>query len=42
MIRFVPMMFLEALDFGKLGIVIDRKKVGNPEYNPKATLKLLL
>lgn len=34
--------FVEALDFGKLGIVVDRKKVGNPGYNPNAMLKLLL
>jgi transposase len=34
--------FVEALNFSKLGIVIDPKKVGNPEYNPKAMLKLLL
>ncbi len=34
--------FIEALDFSKLGIVIDQKKVGNPEYNPKSMLKLLL
>ena len=34
--------FVEALNFGSLGIVIDRKKVGNPGYNPKAMLKLLL
>ena len=31
--------FVEALNFGSLGIVIDRKKVGNPGYNPKAMLK---
>ncbi|ODS30156.1 MAG: transposase [Candidatus Scalindua rubra] len=34
--------FIEVLDFNKLGIVIDQKKVGNPEYNPKSMLKLLL
>ena len=34
--------FVEALDFNKFGIVIDPKKVGNPGYNPKAMLKLLL
>ncbi len=34
--------FIEALDLSKLGIVIDQKKVGNPEYNPKSMLKLLL
>ncbi len=34
--------FVEALDFNKLGIKIDPNKVGNPEYNPKAKLKLLV
>lgn len=34
--------FVEALDYNKLGIVIDPRRVGNPEYNPKAMLKLLL
>ncbi len=34
--------FIEALDFSKLGIDIRQKKVGNPEYNPKSMLKLLL
>ncbi len=34
--------FVEALDYNKLGIEIDPGKVGNPEYNPKAMLKLLL
>lgn len=34
--------FVEALDFSKCGIIIDFRKVGNPEYNPKAMLKLLL
>ena len=34
--------FVEILDFNKLGIVIDSRKVGNSEYNPKAMLKLLL
>ena len=34
--------FVEALDFNKCGIIIDSKKVGNPGYNPKAMLKLLL
>jgi len=34
--------FVDALDFNKLGIKIDPNKVGNPEYNPKAKLKLLV
>lgn len=34
--------FVEALDFDELGIVINSDKVGNPSYNPKAMLKLLV
>ena len=34
--------FVEVLDFNKCGIIIDSRKVGNPGYNPKAMLKLLL
>jgi len=34
--------FVEALDFNELEIVLDENKVGNPEYNPKAMLKLLI
>lgn len=34
--------FVEALDFNRCGIIIDSRKVGNPGYNPKAMLKLLL
>jgi len=34
--------FVEALDFNQLGIEIDRHKVGNAEYHPKAMLKLLV
>lgn len=34
--------FVEALDFEALGIEIDPEKVGNPEYDPKAMLKLLV
>jgi transposase len=34
--------FVEALDFNQLGIVIDSNKVGNPCYDPKAMLKLLV
>lgn len=33
--------FVEALDFNKLGIVVDPQKVGNPGYNPKAMRKQL-
>jgi transposase len=34
--------FVEALDFGKLGFELEEDKVGNPEYDPKAMLKLLV
>ena len=34
--------FVEALDFAELGIEIDTRKVGCPQYNPKAMLKLLV
>lgn len=34
--------FVEVLDFDKLGIVLDEHKAGNPQYNPKAMLKLLV
>jgi transposase len=34
--------FIEALDFAALGIEIDPKKVGCPQYDPKAMLKLLV
>lgn len=34
--------FVEALDFNNLGIVMDENKAGNPEYNPKTMLKLLI
>jgi transposase len=34
--------FVEALDFGTLGIVIAPHKVGNPEYDPKTMMKLLV
>lgn len=34
--------FVEALDLNDLGVVLDENKVGNPEYNPKAMLKLLI
>jgi len=33
--------FVEALDFDKLGITLDEKQIGNPEYHPRAMLKLL-
>jgi len=33
--------FVEALDFNELGIVLDEKQVGNPEYYPKSMVKLL-
>lgn len=34
--------FIEALNLNELGIVINPDKVGNPSYNPKAMLKLLV
>jgi transposase len=34
--------FVEALDFGALGIDLDEEQVGNPEYDPRAMLKLLV
>jgi transposase len=34
--------FVEALDFGALGIELDDQQVGNPEYDPRAMLKLLV
>ncbi|MEW5993278.1 MAG: transposase [Candidatus Zixiibacteriota bacterium] len=34
--------FVEALDFGQLGIELDAGKVGNSSYDPKAMLKLLV
>ena len=34
--------FVDALDFKKLGIDLDDRKVGNSEYDPRAMLKLLL
>ena len=35
-------VFVEALNFAEIGIVLDENKVGNSEYYPKAMLKLLL
>lgn len=32
--------FVEALDLDELGIKLDEKQVGNPEYDPKSMLKL--
>lgn len=34
--------FVEALDFGALGIDLDPHQVGNAEYDPKAMMKLLV
>lgn len=34
--------FVEALDFSKLGITLDENQVGNPQYDPKAMIKLLV
>ena len=34
--------FVDALDFTGLGIVVDPGKVGSPQYDPRAMLKLLL
>jgi len=33
--------FVETLNFNELGLALDAHKVGCPEYNPKAMLKLL-
>jgi transposase len=35
-------VFVDALDFGKLGIQIEPDKVGCPQYDPKTMLKLLV
>lgn len=34
--------FVDSLDFDQLGIDLDDRKVGCPQYNPKAMLKLLV
>lgn len=34
--------FVEALNFDELGIILDEDKIGNPEYDPKSMLKLLI
>lgn len=34
--------FVEALDFGQLGIEINPDKVGNSEYDPQSMFKLLV
>ena len=34
--------FVDSLDFDELGINLDDRKVGCPQYNPKAMLKLLV
>ena len=34
--------FVEALDFARLGIVVEPHKVGCPQYDPKIMLKLLI
>lgn len=34
--------FVEALDLKDLGMELNNSKVGNPEYNPKAMLKLFI
>ena len=34
--------FVDSLDFDKLGINLDGRKVGCPQYDPKAMLKLLV
>jgi transposase len=33
---------VEAMDLSAMGFVLDRSKVGNPQYDPKAMLKLLV
>jgi len=34
--------FVESLDLAELGITVDETQVGNPEYEPKAMIKLLV
>lgn len=34
--------FVETLDLGELGIKMEQVKVGNPQFNPKSMLKLLV
>ena len=34
--------FVETLDLEKLGILFEEVRVGNPEYNPKSMIKLLV
>lgn len=34
--------FVESMDFKELGIEVDPDKVGNPQYDPKSMLKLLI
>jgi transposase len=34
--------FVEALDFDALGMELDEGQVGNPGYDPRAMLKLLV
>ena len=34
--------FVESLDLAELGIAIDENQVGNPEYEPRAMIKLLV
>jgi transposase len=34
--------FVEAIDLSSIGIPLDSNQVGNPEYDPKAMVKLLL
>jgi len=34
--------FIEALDFGELGVELEEEKVGSPAYHPKAMMKLLV
>jgi len=35
-------VFVDSLDFGQLGIALEPHKVGCPQYNPRAMLKLLI
>jgi len=34
--------FVESLNFAELGIEVDADQVGNPEYDPKTMMKLLV
>lgn len=37
-----PVRAYDAMDIDKLGLIMDRDRVGNPAYDPKAMIKLLV